>query len=337
MHELTLRGTPTQMGTAHGALMAQNELQLPQLAPDMVKLAAECAEVTNQYAPEFIEEMRAFAEAARVPYDTLKTFTLTIPLQQTMPSCSVVAVMPERSADGKLMVGRNYDFAYNISWDDATTFHTYPEQGYAHTGNSDIWIGREDGLNEAGLFVAMSATFIPGVKAGLPFWFIVRGLLERCATVEEAVALIQSMPHAQSRNYMLADATRAIVAEASIDGVYIHEPEDGILVMTNHPAHPELKGRGFAPEDSPVRYKRLRTLSTDGVTQDDMQIALNDRENHVCAHFNVDGQPFGTIWSMIAWPERRQLAIARGTGDNEGTMTYRSYEAACSKSAPSPN
>ncbi len=326
MHEITLRGTPAQMGAQHGAIMRQTGLQLPTAAPAMLKLAADCEQAALQHTPELVEEMSAFADAAQIAYEDLKTFTLTIPLQQTMPSCSVVAVLPERSAKGKLMVGRNYDFAYNISWEAATIYSTYPASSQAHIGSSDIWIGREDGLNAAGLFVAMSATFIQGVQPGLPFWFIVRHLLEYCTSVDEAVAWIQSVPHSQSRNYMLADSHKAVVAEASIDRVYIREPEDGVLVMTNHPAHTDLRSQAnFVPGDSLMRYDRLRSLSDSSITLGDMKAALNDRKNRVCAHDVFDGQGYGTIWSVIAYPEERQLAIAPGTGENEGTMTYQNH------------
>lgn len=176
------------------------------------------------------------------------------------------------------------------------------------------------------MFVAMSATFINGVQPGLPFWFIVRHLLEFCATVDEAIDWIKAVPHSQSPNYMLADSHKAVVAEASIHGVSIREPEDGVLVMTNHPAHPDLKAQAsFVPNDSNLRYDRLRTLPDSGITLDDMKTALNDRKNGVCAHAQFDGQGFGTIWSVIAYPADRTLAIAPGTGNNEGTMTYRSY------------
>jgi predicted choloylglycine hydrolase len=327
MQEITLRGTPAQMGAQHGAILAQTGLELPPPQPAMQQLADACEETAVQHTPELVEEMRAFADAVHIPYDTLKTFTLTIPLQQTMPSCSVVAVMPERSANGKLMVGRNYDFAYHISWEGATRYTTHPDKGYAHIGNSDIWIGREDGLNAAGLFVAMSATFISGVQAGLPFWFIVRHLLETCTTVDEALVWIQSVPHSQSRNYMLADNKKAVVVEASIDGCRVREPEDGVLVMTNHPMHPDFRPRAaFVPDDSPIRYNRLRTFPTNSITLNDMQSALNDRENAVCAHAQFDGQTYGTIWSVIAYPQDRQIDIAPGTGDNQGTMVYRSYK-----------
>jgi predicted choloylglycine hydrolase len=154
----------------------------------------------------------------------------------------------------------------------------------------------------------------------------VRHILEYCITVDEAVKWIQAVPHSQSRNYMLADATKAVVVEATIDGVYIREPEDGVLVMTNHPAHPQLvKQVNFVPDDSLMRYTRLRTLSDNSITLDDIKAALNDRKNYVCAHHQFDGQFFGTIWSVIACPEEHQLAIAPGTGDNEGVMEYRSY------------
>ena len=51
------------------------------------------------------------------------------------------------------------------------------------------------------------------------------------------------------------------MVEASIEGVYVREPEDGMLVMSNHPAHPVLAAqKPFRPDDSPIRYDRLRTL-----------------------------------------------------------------------------
>jgi predicted choloylglycine hydrolase len=325
MHETTLRGTHAQMGTQDGEIAAKIGMQLPAPEIAMLDLANRCERVAMQHTPELVEEMHAFADAAHIPYDTFKTFVLTVPLQQTAPSCSVFAVMPERSANGKAMVGRNYDFMYDISWEAATTYKTYPSTGHAHIGNCDIWIGREDGMNDAGLFVAMSATFLRGVQPGLPFWFIVRHLLEMCTTVDEALDWISAVPHSQSRNYMLADSTRALVVEGSIEGVRVREPQNGVLVMTNHPLHPDFAARAYAPDDSAMRYNRLCTLPPRGVTWNDMQEALGDRANRVNAHDTYDGQAFGTIWSVIACPANRRFGIAQGTGKEEGTMTYREY------------
>jgi len=147
--------------------------------------------------------------------------------------------------------GRNYDFAYDMP--PSVTYRTYLENGYASLGNCDIWIGREDGLNEAGLFVGIAATMLPGYQPGLTFWFVVRMLLDRCATVEEGLELVQGIPHAQSRNFLLADRSgQAAVAEVTTDGVEVRKPEDGLLVITNHAVSPEL-----AEREEQIRYSRL--------------------------------------------------------------------------------
>lgn len=322
MQELILRGTPAQMGETHGALLRS----MPPLPydPRWSSIATQVEEQSRRYVPELVEETEALARAAGLDPEPFMAFTLCASLGQTLPSCSVVAVLPERSTTGKLIVGRNYDFDFGISWDAATTYRTYPDKGYAHIGNADIWVGREDGLNEAGLFVAMSATFLPGAKPGLPFWFVVRGALERCATVEEARAWIESVPHAQSRNYMLADREHALVIEATIDGCYVREPHDGVLAMTNHPAHPALVARNVpAPDDSQRRYARLRALDAAPVAVDDVKAALNDRPSGLCAWAKWDNATFGTIWSVVACPEDGQFALAQGTEENHGSMRWR--------------
>ena len=68
MNEITLRGTPAQIGAEHGAIMAQIGLQLPTPEPALLQLARDCEQTAIQHTPELVEEMRAFAAAAQVPY-----------------------------------------------------------------------------------------------------------------------------------------------------------------------------------------------------------------------------------------------------------------------------
>lgn len=225
--------------------------------------------------------------------------------------------MPERSADNRVLIGRNYDYIYDISQPAATTYLTYPTGRYASLGNADIWIGRADGLNEVGLFVAVTALFLPGLKPGLAFWFIVRMLLDRCATVDEGLELLHKVPHAQSRNYMLVDRYgKAVAVEATTDGIEVRFPEDGLLVVTNHAACPSLAGKEtFLPPDSPIRYQNLRALAEehDMIDTQIIKRALGNRETHVCAHGDIAGQPYGTIWSLVGHVDERQLDIADGS------------------------
>jgi predicted choloylglycine hydrolase len=146
--------------------------------------------------------------------------------------------------------------------------------------------------------------------------------------VDEALDLIQQVPHAQSRNYLLADRYgKAVVAEATIDGVEVRLPEDGLVATTNHTECPSLAGKElFVPPDSPVRYKRLRALSeeSDLLDVDAVKRVFGDRENLVCAHGEVFGQAYGTIWSVVGHVDERQLEIAEGTPTGE--MQYQTID-----------
>lgn len=323
MNQMELTGTYAEMGQLQGQSIRSMGLRFPTPDPRLVELAQACRPLLGRHAPELLEEISSLAASAGDDDLALTTLMLTAPFAQTLPACSIVAVTPQHSSDGKMWVGRNYDFTYEPAKRSATTYRTYPQGGFASLGNSDIWVGRSDGLNEAGLFIGLTATFQPGVQPGLAFWFIVRMVLDRCKSVDEALQILSSVPHAQSRNYLLADrGGRAVVVEAALDGVQVREPEDGILVTTNHNECPALKGREmFVPPDSPVRYHRLRALAGKAaVTPADIKAALGDREALVCAHGEVFGQAYGTIWSLLGSLDERQLEIAEGVPS--GSMNY---------------
>ncbi|MDY7041736.1 MAG: C45 family peptidase, partial [Chloroflexota bacterium] len=227
------------------------------------------------------------------------------------------AVLPERTADGRPIVGRNYDYFHDISEEVATTYRTYPEGRYASLGDCDIWVGRDDGLNEAGLFVGMASSFLPGVQPGPTFWFIMRMILDRCATVDEGLELMYNVPHAGSWTYLLADRSgKAVVVEPTVEGIELRYPEDGLLVMTNHAVCPAWAGKeNFLPPDSHPRYDRLRQLLGGDklIDVEDVKQALRDHEGLVCSHgAHFPDRKFGTIWSVVGRPGERQLDIAAG-------------------------
>jgi hypothetical protein len=318
MHQVKLCGSYGEMGRQQGRPLKRASLTFSPPDPKKLRFARECEEIVNQYAPELLDEMRGLAEAAELDYGTLMTLILTAPYEpQDLPNCTVLAVAPERTADGRPIVGRNYDFFHDISEEPATTYCTYPKGRYASLSNCDIWVGREDGLNEAGLFVGQAAFFLPGLKPGLTFWLIVRLLLDRCATVDEGLELIQNVPHASSFTYLLADCSgKAVVVEPTVEGIELRYPEDGLLVMTNHAVCPAWAGKeDFMPPDSHPRYNRLRELlGGDRVVDiEAVKQAMRDHEGLVCSHgAHFPDRKFGTIWSVVGCPGERQLEIAAG-------------------------
>jgi len=107
-----LRGSYADMGRQQGLILRKAGFGLPPPNPKMLRFGRQCEELVAHHAPELVEEMHAAAEAAGVDYDAFLTLTLTVPLDpDDVPACTVVAVLPERTADGRTIVGRNYDFS----------------------------------------------------------------------------------------------------------------------------------------------------------------------------------------------------------------------------------
>jgi len=320
MEQIELRGTYEQLGTQQGQILKKAGFKLPPPDRKMLRFANQCEEIMAQVAPELLEELVALSAAAEVDESALLTLSLTAPYDPDdvpLAACSVLAVLPQRTADGKTVVGRNYDFFHDVSEEGATTYLTYPNDRYASLGNCDIWVGREDGLNEAGLFVGQAAFFGPGLQPGITFWFVVRMVLDRCATVQEGLDLIAGLPHAASWTYLLADASgSAAVVEPTAEGVAVRLAEDGLLLLTNHAVCQEWAGQeAFVPPDSHPRYDRLRALlgGDQLVDIETVKEALRDHEGLVCSHgAHFRNRKFGTLWSVVGRPGERQLEIAAG-------------------------
>lgn len=320
MEKLVLRGTYREMGCRQGCLLKEAGFRVPPPEEKMLDFARRCGEHMDRFAPDLMEELIGISEGAGIDPDALLTLSITAPYDPddvVTSMCTVVAVLPERTSCGHTLVGRNFDFFKDVSEEGATTYLTYPGKGYASIGNCDIWVGREDGINEAGLFVGQAAFFRQGLQPGLTFWFIVRLLLDRCATVDEGLDLITRLPHAASWTYLLADAGgNAAVVEPTIDGIEIRYPEDGILVLTNHAVCPRWVGQEtFIPPDSHIRYNRLRKLlgADRHVDIQSMRSAMRDHEGLVCSHgAHFRNRRFGTLWSVVGDTAERHLDIAAG-------------------------
>jgi len=322
MYCVNLKGSYYEMGLYQGQLLKQAGFTLPAPEEKMVKFARQCEAVVGQYMPELVEEIHGVAEGAGIDYDTVMTLTMTAPFDpEEVPGCSIVAVMPEKTVDRQMIVGRNFDMFEDVSKEGATTFCTYPEGGYASVGNCDIWVGRWDGLNEAGLFTGSTSIHLPGPRPVLPGpvgWFTGRYVLDNCATAEEALKFFKLLPRTGSGGRLIADSSgHAVVVEAGVEGYEIRYPEDGLLVVTNHAVSQRFSGKEpFVPESSRPRYNRIRTLlgRCTSINVEDVKSALSDHKGSVCAHEkDPSGRIMATIWSVVARPGDRQVKIAEGS------------------------
>jgi predicted choloylglycine hydrolase len=65
-------------------------------------------------------------------------------------------------------------------------------------------VGREDGMNQTGLAIAGSEVPSKNVKPGIIYTLLIRGVLDRCSTVDEAVAILTKAKHARAMKNEIA-------------------------------------------------------------------------------------------------------------------------------------
>jgi predicted choloylglycine hydrolase len=94
--------------------------------------------------------------------------------------CSVFAA----STGSDVIFGRNYDFFSSFK-KYTESYLTCPKDGYWSLGHTDIFIGREDGVNEKGLAIGMTGVEGKTVKPGISFCIALRCVLDKCANVKE--------------------------------------------------------------------------------------------------------------------------------------------------------
>ncbi len=282
------------MGAEYGRGLKGSGFKLPDLKEKRLRFGRDCRAHVETVFPEILDELSGIADAAGVGYDELCAMVLTDP--ESTAECSIFAVK-----DGEeTWMGRNYDWFYSER-DRTESYFTDPNGGFKSVGQTDVFVGREDGVNEKGLGVAMSgitAYFKPGVT----FWIAIRYLLDKCATVEEGVKFLTETPPHCTITVLLADPTGEMaVVETSPMRTEVRRPEEGFIVSTNHLNHPEMqKIEMFEPPDSRTRYSTIvqELRSRSQLNERAIQAILSDHKGLVCSHRDDIG--LGTLWSTVA-------------------------------------
>jgi hypothetical protein len=195
------------------------------------------------------------------------------------------------------------------------------------------------GINTAGLAVAN--TFVDNSIDDVPpeerlrNGVLVRDVLERCNTVEEAVDRVMSCPIEQSKGLtlFLADDTDIDLLEVNPSEGRIESVVDGVTPRTNHFSDDE---GGKGGRSSILRLKRLRELIADlpsNVSPTDLnQIARDHRHgpgpNSICRHPTTDGDlnmhtESTTVSSMVIVGGERRMQAVQGNPCERRPVTYK--------------
>lgn len=153
--------------------------------------------------------------------------------------CSSFAVWGNASADGSLLVGRNFDFYAGDDFaKDKMVWLVRPNLGHAFLSVS--WpgmIGVVSGMNEKGLTVTINAakSKLPWV-AKTPISLLAREIVQYAENIDEAVGIARSRDVFVSESLLISSASdgKAILIEVGPGQFGVFEVAGDALLCTNH-------------------------------------------------------------------------------------------------------
>jgi len=332
-------GSPYEMGFQTGALMRPEITALIQLVRtviDPLGLAWGLFQdlpgvIRPEIRPEFVEEMQGVVDGLNndITYQEILTGNCLGDIFGAIRSfldnytdvdwCSLTASWGDATADGELVVTRNFDYMNTFSTANYVAVVT-PDQGHAYvtTGIAGL-IGIHAGMNENGLTGALAYnSSYDSDMHGVPMLFLLREAVQYADSVEEAEDMVIASDRTMGLNYMFTDGftTEASVLEVSGAKYAVREAEDkDYLVATNHYMSPDMldQQRGYEPTHTTmVRYARLTQLLDENYGRVDMTVAGRIMRDHfdsllgmekpgrvtVCRHDDLD-YPEGSLMNRF--------------------------------------
>lgn len=185
--------------------------------------------------------------------------------------CTSFAAWDEKTEDGELLLGRNFDFyAGDAFAENKIIAFVNPDKGYDFM--SVTWggfIGVVSGMNEKGLTVTINAgkSKIPLV-AKTPISIVAREILQYASNIDEAIAIVKKREVFVSEAIMIGSAAdhKAILIEVSPNNFGVYEVENSDeLICSNHfqsEAFEDDRRNQKAIENShsEYRYERMEEL-----------------------------------------------------------------------------
>lgn len=220
-------------------------------------------------------------------------------------ACSTLVAEPARSETGELLFGRNLDlprFAHLHELTLVTIYHPKGKRAFASIGFPGQF-GVISGMNDEGLSVAVNEVLEAkddGVKfnpLGIPKLFLLRRVLEECATIDEAEKLIAAATRTGMMAVTICDKKEGAVLEITTRSVVRRRPAGGICTCTNH-----FRSKELSVADKCGRLDALDASRTKNkLSVDDVGIALH------AANFGDL-----TMQTMIFEPASLRLHLAFG-------------------------
>jgi isopenicillin-N N-acyltransferase like protein len=335
---LYLRGTPyeqgVQLGRGAAHLIAANVRAARQLSERVaggIDLAAYESMTRRNAAwvertfPELLDELHGVAEGSGVDYADLLHLNLNTDVAYARAyamvlDCTQVLATGAATSDGKTYIGKTRDLSQGPTGH-VLLHREYDDGTYRNEFQTAGQMTLPVGMNHAGVAMATSGQWSERVVVDLSradaAWHIanLQPVFRYASSTDEAVQMIREQPRVAGMQVMLADGHKAVALEITDSDVHVFEPEDGILVRTNHYLSPALQhlvptldeNRGsFERFD---RAKEMVERRRGDIAMHDVLRILSDHSEapvqSICRH---GGDSTGqTYAATIMCPEDRQM------------------------------
>ena len=359
VRHLRVAGTQREIGRAlaeaaslaHGAAAAPRAVDDPQREQVRRRWFATHHPAHLERSKGVADHFGRDANDPSVAFDWVSTYDIPA-------GCSVAFYPPAVTKDGAGVLARNFDFptaaftaivglpalpGERALAADPWVIELHPDEGYASVviAIMDL-MGAMDGINEAGLAVALLAdnespepepTRTPQV--GLAEQQVVRYLLDTCATVDEAKTALLLAKH-----YYTFTPCHFVVADRSgASFVWEHSPRrnhevvvdagaraDGRLVCTNHLLHRWPDPSKLPVETGPFgtavltyrRWETLRAAMDPGAIVDRSDI----RDHLAAVRFEAPVEGARTFWQALYDVEAASVEVSFYVADVEERSLY---------------
>jgi len=270
---VSVEGTPEEMGTAYGTLLKPviqrvlKDLIAKGIGaePEAYKNLLAGSKAMARFQPkEYLDELKAVAEAAEVSYEDLALLQYYGDVRRCLRGagnamfCTSFAVLPPRTKERICLVGRNFDYHDHGVGAYASILACYrPKARIPFV--TVAWAGVINGwtlLNEKG--IAVSFNIVAGSRSetleAISTCFLLRRVAERAETVEQGIALITKASRSCGTNMLVASGSPPDAALVEFDhaSYAVRRRADGFvgaantfmkLYQENNPSASEYRGR----------------------------------------------------------------------------------------------
>ena len=342
-------GSPREVGCNHGRAfgdLIRNGIEVYRAKFDKVNVkwadalaAAERGrEQVRRADTRLADELDGIAEGAQLDPREIVALNLRVALLRLLrpkvpvaehAECTTAAVIGAASANGHTLMGQNWDqsgslqpntviIEQHVPGEPALLFLTEAGSLFRH------------GMNDAGIGICGNAltTDQETQLDNSAVSSLGRRLALRESTLAAAHRVLFNTPRATPGNHLLASAEGAAIdIEASTTESFNIEPEDGIIVHSNHFQHPRAADvfddvNLTLHPDTLYRDARVRNALKErrgSITIDDVRTALHDHHGYptsVCnhPHTSPSGETSYTLASSVMDLNERRMWTAPGPG-----------------------